>query len=132
MKAGALILSFLFIVLTVQPVFIKWNCASTGTGHIDKIKPGKTVTKQAGCKKSCSAAKEHPLKKPAEQQSEDPCNTCNPFMACNACPYVAEETEQVFPPSVLVETDNTEGPNDFIFSDYNADCWHPPELFSIL
>ena len=132
MKAGALILSFLFIVLSVQPVFIKWNCSPTVAGKADEMKSCSSVPKKAVGSKGCSQRKALPVKKPLKQQSEDPCNTCNPFMACNACPYVPGETQQLVSPSILVETENTDDLNNFIFSDYNADCWHPPELFSKL
>ncbi|HUS03492.1 MAG TPA: hypothetical protein VMY77_17250 [Chitinophagaceae bacterium] len=128
MKAGALILSFLFIVLTVQPVFIKWQTASPCAGSTVKVKADGSVRRKGGCKKSCGDAKKLHSKRPVKQ-SEDPCNTCNPFMACNACPYVPGEAQQVFSPSVLIETDNTDGLNDFIFQTIMPNAGIPRNYF---
>jgi len=134
MKPGTFILSFLFVVLTVQPMFIKWNnvsCSSNNVSCTNKIKPAKNI-QQTGCCKN-NVAKKCPSKKQGKQeQSENPCNTCNPFMPCNACGYMPEETRQFILPATSGNADNTIATDDFIFSTYDADCWHPPELFSIL
>ena len=77
-------------------------------------------------------AKRSPIKKPVKQQNENPCDNCNPFMPCNACPYVPEESQVLASPVIVNVVENTDGVNDTDLSDYNPECWHPPELFSHL
>lgn len=128
MKAGTFILSFLFVVLTIQPAFIRWNDISCGK----ETTAMKMLPKSAGCSKkavakTCTAKKEkQPV--PAKQQTEDPCNTCNPFMSCNACPYMPAELQSLFSP-LRINVENTDGSYDASLPSFEADCWHPPELF---
>jgi hypothetical protein len=132
MKPGTFILSFLFVILTVQPMFIKWNDVpcTNDISCSNKIKPAKNILLTGCCKKN--VAKKCPSKKQDNHQPENPCNTCNPFMPCNACGYMPEETRQFISPVASFNADNTIDTEDFIYSTYDADCWHPPELFSIL
>lgn len=126
MKAGILILSFLFVILTIQPAFIKWNSTSCAKG----LTSAKTMTK-AGCAKSaqkkCSSTAGKPSA-PVKQQTEDPCNTCNPFMVCNGCAYITGEPVEMVSPGML-DPDNTNWLIDSSVSSFPADSWHPPELF---
>jgi len=129
MRLSAFILSFLFITLFVQPGFVNW----------DKIQciPGnacvKSKTAPSGCcKKMCSAAKLPSPKKQSRPLPVNPCDNCNPFMACNACPYIPEDTQEIKLPFDEAATENVNSPDDFILPGYNAECWHPPELFSVL
>ena len=133
MKPGTFLLSFLFVILTVQPMFIKWSnvtCTNTNASCSNKIKPVKKVMQTGCCKKN--VAKKCSSKKQNNQQPANPCNSCNPFMPCNACGYMTEETNQFISPLVFGNANNTIAADDFIFSTYDEDCWHPPELFSTL
>lgn len=133
MKIGTFILSFLFVILTIQPMFIKWNNVSciNNVSCTNNIKLAKNLAQTGCCKKN--TAKKCPSKKQGkEEQPENPCNTCNPFMPCNACGYMPEETGEFISPVILGNADNTILPDDFIISTYESDCWHPPELFFIL
>ncbi|MEO5781781.1 MAG: hypothetical protein ABIQ07_00830 [Ginsengibacter sp.] len=127
MKTGTFILSFLFVILTVQPMFIKWDKAPC----INNSSQVKILPQTGGCCKKNSATK-CPLKKQDKQQPVSPCNTCNPFMPCNACGYMPEETGKFISPIILGNADNTIGPDEFTLSSFTADCWHPPELFEHL
>ena len=130
MKTGALILSFLFVVLSIQPTFVNWSRISPlNTGATCS---GSGVGKTGCCKKMSTVAKRAPVRKPVKQQSENPCDNCNPFMPCNACPYVPEETQLFVPPLIVNDVETTNAINDNDLSGYNAECWHPPELFSHL
>lgn len=124
MKSGAFILAFLFLVMSVQPVFIKWN---SSIPCIDPAKTDKVVPQSSGCKKTCGNPTVPTVKKPVEQ-SEDPCNTCNPFMACNGCAYITEQPHEISPP-VTGSGENTNSLNDVSLPSFVSDCWHPPELF---
>ena len=127
MKAGIFILSFLFVTLTIQPAFIKWN----KTACPKDIPSAKVLTGSGGCKKTaekkCSSKKETQVP-PQEQQSEDPCNTCNPFMACNGCPYMPGERHELVQP-MPVNTEHTNGLYDTSLPSFEEATWHPPELF---
>jgi hypothetical protein len=125
MKTGAFILSFLFVIMSIQPMFIKWN---SGISCTDKETPKKTVLPAAACKKTCSTAEKPPVNKPVEQKNEKPCNTCNPFMVCNGCAYIPEEAHKLVSPGGD-KIENTNWFNDESLSSFGADCWHPPELF---
>lgn len=129
MKPSAFIISILFIVLSIQPAFINWTtmqCINSPATCSNSKAP-------AGCcQKRCNAITKAPVKKPVRQQTENPCENCNPFMACNACPYVREEVQQLLAPDFLMDSENTNQADNSMLSGYNADCWHPPELFSIL
>ena len=129
MKTGAFILALLFLVLSIEPVFINWgsstSCASTTI-------PEKANLQTADCNKSCTAATKtttakNPAKKPVKQ-AEGPCNTCNPFMVCNACAYIPGEPQELVQPGIM-EVENTNGFNDISLPSFDSDCWHPPELF---
>src|SRR5438045_9659314 len=91
MKLSAFILSLLFIGLSIQPAFINWKSMPC----INATKVTGNASKSMCCQKKCSAAKKLPAKKPIKQQGEDPCDNCNPFMSCNACPYVPEESQEL-------------------------------------
>lgn len=125
MKAGTFILSFLFVTLTIQPAFIKWNKTACAKEIASAKVPG-----SAGCKKTekkCSSKKET-QQTPQKQQSEDPCNTCNPFMACNGCLYMPGEPHELVLP-LPVTAENTNGLYDSSLPSFEEDSWHPPELF---
>jgi hypothetical protein len=100
-KAGIFILSFLFVVLTIQPAFIKWNNVSCA-----KKTASERIVSGAGCikaaEKKCSS-KTASQQVPVKRQTDDPCSTCN-----------AENTNWLIEESV---------------SSFPADAWHPPELF---
>lgn len=127
MKAGTFILSFLFVTLTIQPAFITWNKIACPK----EIASAKVLPGSAGCKKSaekkCSSKKDTP-QIPQQQQSEDPCNTCNPFVACNGCPYMPGEPHELVQP-IPDNTENTNGLHDTSLPSFEEATWHPPELF---
>ena len=88
--------------------------------------------RSGGCCKQ-TAEKRCPAKKgkqeaPKNKKTEDPCNTCNPFMACNACPYIGVDKQELLPPFVLMSSGNA-GKVNADLSSYDSDFWHPPELF---
>jgi hypothetical protein len=124
-KPGASILSFLFIVLSIQPAFINWNNMNCIKQPVSQSK-GKS---SPCCKKTCSDDKALASKKPVKQQSKDPVGGCNPFMSCNACPYIPAESQTITSPEQPVGGEITNGLNNGNLSDYNQDFWHPPELF---
>ena len=126
MKAGTLILSFLFVVLTIQPAFIKWDvpCIKETATIIVPQSPGCCKRSVA---KTCSSKKEK-APAPQKQQAGDPCNTCNPFMPCNACPYITVDKQELLPPFVSMTGGNASQVNGDL-SSYDSECWHPPELF---
>lgn len=127
MKAGALILSFLFVVLSIQPAFKNWSCISSASAS---PKTCSGIKKIAACKKSTAASNNLPVKSPVkEEQKKNPCNTCNPFMACNGCAYVSEQPQELVSPSILLEAEIEGELNNNILQGYHFDSWHPPELF---
>ena len=128
MKAGTFILSFLFVVLTIQPAFTKWADVSC----TKETASTKIIPQSPGCCKK-AVAKTCPSKKgkeqaPQKQQAGDPCNTCNPFMACNACPYINVDKQELLPPFTLMTGGNASQVTGDL-SSYDTDFWHPPELF---
>ncbi len=114
MKIAALIFGFLILLLSIQPIFIKWDNANASDN----------ISKTTCCK---NLGKKCPVNKPGKSQSENPCNTCNPFMPCNVCPYIPEQSQQLNFTLIVVDAENTNGLNNFILSSYHPDCWHPPE-----
>ena len=125
MKLSAFILSFLFIVLSIQPVFINWG----NMACLNKAVACGGAPKTSCCKIACSSAKNMPAKKPIKQAPENPCDNCNPFMSCNGCHYVHEESQALAVPMMLLNAENKNALNNTDLSDFNAESWHPPELF---
>lgn len=126
MKAGAFILSFLFVVLSIQPTFKNWGCVSSAAGEPKSCSGIKKIT---ACKKSATASNNIPVKSPVKKQSENLCNTCNPFMACNGCAFVSEQPQELLSPSKIIESEMDGELDNNILQGYHFDSWHPPELF---
>ena len=129
MKTGTFILSWLIVVLTIQPMFIKWE--NVPNDQPVNSQPVNINSPSAGCCKK-NIANKCSSKKQRKEKSDNPCNACNPFMPCNACGYLTVEADNSAVDIIVVNADNTIGADDFILSTYDSDCWHPPELFSIL
>lgn len=124
MKAGAFILSLLFVVLSIQPASVNWNSSATCAEKKASQQSGpKTVNK-----KTCTKETKPLANKPAEKQNEGSPNTCNPFMTCNGCAYIPAEAHEIFSPSPG-EAENTNWLNDETLSSFPNESWHPPELF---
>lgn len=123
MKISAFIFSLLFIVLTVQPMFISWS----NMALLHNLFACDNFSNTACCHKA-GAEKKLPVKKPVKH-SGNSCENCNPFMACNTCAYLPEQIQKLSSPFIMQFTDATNALNNCTLSDYNAESWHPPELF---
>lgn len=112
MKITTSILAVLVLFLSTRCVFMH---ASTETGR--------PVAKKTCCAKKKACDKEDKKKK------DDGCKeACNPFMSCCGCAYILPEKPAVSFNTISILSVKTGFKADCYISNYNADCWHPPEI----
>ena len=127
MKFTAIISGLIFVCLVMQPLLTDWNIANAcGSGtnatcynkskmHNDKIHNEK-----------CSNSKSE------KQNTENPCEGCNPLLCYVICVYIIPEQPSPVLPALALKSENTNELNNFLLPDYHPDFWHPPELFLLL
>ncbi|MEP7165369.1 MAG: hypothetical protein ABI741_11785 [Ferruginibacter sp.] len=111
MKITTSILAALIIFLSTQCVYMHETAAT-----------GMPVAKKTCC------AKKQSCKKEAGKKKDDGCKeACNPFMACGGCSFILPERPVLSAVNSSDLSVKTGFKKDFFNSNYNADCWHPPE-----
>jgi hypothetical protein len=79
-------------------------------------------------KKSCCSKKNSCDPKKSNKNNEAQRGTCNPFMFCSGCAYVASENpEYAFHPFTSSSVKQGYKP-EFYISDFISTLWHPPEF----
>lgn len=112
MKIAAYIFSSLIIILTVQPLL-----------SFDKISQ-----KDMCIQRGCCYEKNDGCKSQKKDKQNDCNKSCNPFMFCSSCCYLIPEH------SILLNVQSNglslkySFTNDLLISNYQAECWHPPEV----
>ena len=111
MKITTTILAILVLFLSTQCV-VKSN-----------LDHGKPIAKETCCSKKKICQKESTDKKDTGCEE-----SCNPFMACCGCSYILPEKPAFTHVEVLSLSVKTGFKKIIFISNYNADCWHPPEV----
>jgi hypothetical protein len=115
MKVAAVIIAFLFLLFTMQPIFVQSA----------EVKGDECTAKTSCCKKM--QAKKSCDKKEKKDESNN-CNDCTALMCSLCCSYIP--SQQINPPSLTASLKiiNKRISNFFILSSYQAECFHPPEI----
>jgi len=135
-KAGALILTVIWGLLMIQPVFgsftngaVKPSCLKKSTADsCKKTRPArpscsKTKTLSTGCAmKTCGKAKSNEEKKECEEQG------CNPLMSCPAGNFYLNSSSHFSIASLIIPKQKTPLVNDNRISKQLTECFHPPEI----
>lgn len=104
-------------ILAILVLFLSTQCVVK-----NNLDHGKPIAKETCCLKKKSCQKE-------EEKKDDGCKeACNPFMACCGCAYIVPEKPSVSFNTISILSVRTGFIPDLFISDYNADCWHPPEI----
>jgi hypothetical protein len=117
MKAAACILTLLWSVLLVEPVFAGFSFKES------KISCSKNKPAQS----SCSKNKCHKAKQPKDKK-ECGNNRCNPLMACPTGNFYLSGYPQLAISPVILLKQKIVLVNDNRLSKQLTECWHPPEI----
>ena len=109
MKSIAHILFLSFFILTICPTMQLMGC-----------------NKKAECKVECTDTE---TKGSCEKESADCCpiNMCNSCQCCFCCFVCLVENEKIKIQVYQTNIKNNSSADQFILSDFSADCWHPPK-----
>lgn len=113
MKTSAYIFSTLIILLFAQPLL-----SLEGSSQKDML-----------VDTDCCCTKNDDCNKPEREEKRDDCNAlCNPFMCCSSCVYLVCESPVLSLPLTNHLSLDYSHSNNFYISNYQAECWHPPEI----
>jgi len=115
MKPAAIILSFLMLFFTAQPLLI--HCQQ----KIEMANAEKNCCGGQTCSK-----KENPSKQ--EKKNCTDANACNPFASCSQCQYVHSANTLLSGRFVILEITKLGLGNADIHPGFLKDSWHPPEF----
>ena len=117
MKVAACILTLIWTVLLVEPVFANFSFRSAKT----------SCSENRPFQSSCSKSRCHRAKQP-EDKKDCGNNRCNPLMACLAGNfYLFGYPHLAISPLILLKQ-KIGLVNDNRVSKQLTECWHPPEV----
>ena len=136
-KAGALILTVIWGLLMVQPVFGSFTNGAIKPTCLKKTEAKTTCKKTQPRKSSCSKPKKRtssctpsPCSKPKAGEEKKGCEEerCNPLMSCPAGNFFLFSHTQIAFHSFEPAKAKTRLVNDNRLSKQLTECFHPPEL----
>lgn len=114
MQPAALILSFVMLFFTAQPLLI----------HCQQMKMALAVDNCCGgesCGKEESSSRQ-------DKKNGTEASGCNPFASCSQCYYIHTPKTPLPERIILIEQSKTGLGNQGIHPGYLKDSWHPPEF----
>jgi hypothetical protein len=117
MKAGACILTLIWAVLLVEPVFANFT-TNTAKSSCSKNKVAQSSCSMSKCKKS----------RPSKDKNDCEKNRCNPLMACPTGNFYLSGHSHLSISPLLISRQKTILVNDNRILKRLSECWHPPEI----
>src|ERR1700688_4499780 len=112
MKIAGYIFSSLIIILTVQPLLSFYK-----------------ISQKDMCIQRACCYEKNNGRKSENKNKQDDCNkSCNPFMFCSSCCYLIAEQPLLSNVQSNVLCLEYSFINDLFISNYQVECWHPPEV----